>query len=62
MAGSWESLVTIFSTAAQEREALDAQPPVACPNDGEPLTSDRDGRLHCRWDGWEWDGQPVRIY
>lgn len=58
--GSWEALVDIFTVAAQEREAADAQPPTACPNDGEPLTEGPNGELHCRWDGWQWDGRPVR--
>lgn len=56
----WQSLLSIYQTAAAEREMDDAAPPVACPNDGEPLMEDPAGQLHCRWDGWVWDGRPIR--
>lgn len=56
---SWEQLLAIYETAA-DQEAADATAPVACPNDGEPLESGPSGELHCRFDGWIWDGQPIR--
>lgn len=58
--GSWDQLGAIFETAVAEREADDSTPPPACPNDGEPLLEDPYGNLRCRWDGWVWDGQPIR--
>jgi hypothetical protein len=56
---SWEELLGIYQSARADREARDSVPPVACPNDGEPL-EERDGVVHCKFDGWVWDGQPVR--
>ncbi len=53
---SWQQLLAI----AQERAALyqeeRSRPPVACPNDGEPLITGPRGNLHCPFDGWEPDG------
>lgn len=50
---SWEQLLAI----TQERDALyreeRARPPIACPNDGEPLISGPQGQLRCPFDGWE---------
>lgn len=57
---SWEQLTEIYETAIAERQAVDDAAPTACPNDGEPLRTDPDGKLRCGWDGWVWDGQPVR--
>lgn len=49
---AWEQLLSI----QREREAIAAAEqtadPVACPNDGEPLTTGPDGALFCRFDGW----------
>lgn len=56
----WQSLLSIYATAAAEQELDDSMPPLACPNDGEPLMEDPAGALRCRWDGWVWDGQPIR--
>lgn len=56
----WQSLISIFDTAVAERVAIDLSAPVACPNDGEPLRVDPDGNLRCQWDGWVWDGRPIR--
>lgn len=51
---SWYGLLSILdeerALATQER----ARPPVACPNDGEPLQSGRRGVLFCRFDGYQW--------
>lgn len=56
----WEALTAIYESAVAERESDDATPPVACPHDGEPLLTDPAGNLRCGWDGWVWDGQPIR--
>lgn len=44
-----------------ERERNAAQvAPTECPNDGWPLERrERDGALHCRFDGWVWNGLPA---
>jgi hypothetical protein len=49
---SWQSLIGIYRAAALERQAEDARPPTACPNDGQPLLTGPDGRLFCDFDGW----------
>lgn len=56
--GSWWGMVT---TNALNREyALQQRrPPVACPNDGEPLEA-VNGVLHCRYDGWTYGGFGTR--
>lgn len=50
--GSWYQLLAIYQDAAQEYALEKARVPVACPNDGEPLTEGPDGRLFCKFDGW----------
>lgn len=57
---SWEQLGAIFRQAVAQREADDAAAPTDCPNDGEPLRTGPDGELRCPFDGWSWDGQPIR--
>lgn len=57
---SWEQIGSIFEQAVAEREAIDETPPLACPHDGEPLIEDPHGNLRCKFDGWVWDGQPIR--
>lgn len=59
-AGGWEGLLGLYQSAAEEQRVRDETDPIACPNDGEPLITDPDGNLRCRWDGWIWDGQPIR--
>lgn len=54
--GSWYSLLDLRHEDAQFRQAYDLAPPAACPNDGEPLEAGPGGVLHCRFDGWVWDG------
>jgi hypothetical protein len=49
---SWYSLLAIYQEAADIRRELETRPPLACPNDGEPLESGPDGSLHCKFDGW----------
>jgi hypothetical protein len=53
---AWEQLLDIAREAAAEREAERGTPPSACPNDGEPLQEDPQGRLRCRFDGYVWTG------
>ena len=48
---AWEQLLSIYREAADERRAEQSQPPTACPDCGEPLTSSPDGTLFCRFDG-----------
>lgn len=57
---TWESLLAVYHEAAAEREAHDNEPPASCPNDGEPLGEGPDGQLVCPFDGWVWNGQPIR--
>jgi hypothetical protein len=52
----WYGLLAILQTNAEERRVFREMVPVACPHDGEPLTSGPDGELFCRFDGWIWDG------
>ena len=51
---SWEQLLSIAREAADELRAERTRPPIACPNDGEPLVSGPNGTLHCRFDGYCW--------
>jgi len=52
---SWEQLRDIYREAADLATEAAASPPVACPNDGEPLRTGPDGRLFCPFDGWRPD-------
>lgn len=56
---SWWSLVETAQLASELRREWTDRPPVACPNDGEPLEQGKGGVLHCRFDGWTWDGMPL---
>jgi hypothetical protein len=49
---SWEQLISIGHEAAEEAAAEQARPPIACPNDGEPLKTGPEGQLFCPFDGW----------
>lgn len=52
---SWQQYRDILQRDAEvRREERDARP-VDCPNDGTPL-EERDGILHCPFDGWTWEG------
>jgi hypothetical protein len=61
--GGWWQLHSIIEYAKQEREFWFSQPPMACPNDGEPMRiapPNEDGtELFCRFDGFrypqDWD-------
>ena len=52
----WEQLKAIYDEGRLIRRAEEQAPPVACPNDGEPLEEGPGGTLHCPFDGWKWDG------
>ncbi|MGH6654067.1 MAG: hypothetical protein ACRDVE_02545, partial [Actinocrinis sp.] len=60
----------VFEESRQEFEAFVSRPPVACPNDGEPLVngpSTESGtgiELYCKFDGWQYPRDwhpPVRL-
>ena len=51
---SWKQLIDIALEAAGERRAAASEPPVACPDDGEPLETTTTGQLHCQFCGWTW--------
>lgn len=53
---SWEQLISISRERAALYREERSRPPVACPNDGEPLITGPHGQLHCPNDGWEPDG------
>lgn len=53
---SWYQMLEILAVNADEVNAFETQPPVACPNDGWPLESGPNGELHCVFDGWIWEG------
>lgn len=50
--GGWDTLLAVSQYARQLRAEDLARPPVACPNDGEPLRTAPDGGLWCPWDRW----------
>lgn len=58
--GSWWGLDTVFKQSRQEFDAYVSRPPMACPNDGEPLrnapaTMAGSGcQLYCPFDGWQY--------
>lgn len=53
---SWEQLLDITREAREYAEAEREEEPTACPNDGEPLERDPNGRLRCHFDGWIYRG------
>lgn len=54
----WYGLMAIIQTSRAEREYYRNRTPVACPNDGEPLTGGPNGEWFCKYDGWTYDGSP----
>jgi hypothetical protein len=44
---SWDELLGVFKADTQEQLDNARRPPVACPNDGEPLQPGPGGVLHC---------------
>jgi hypothetical protein len=55
---SWDQLHAIIQEARRGVAESQAEPPTACPNDGEPLRTGPNGELYCRFDGWRWDSTP----
>lgn len=66
--GSWWGLHSVLEQERQELEAYNSQPPVACPECGEPLMngpSTKSGsgvQLYCKFDGWTYprDWRPAQ--
>jgi hypothetical protein len=68
--GSWWGLVSVYRQSRQEFEAFTSNPPMACPDDGEPLRkapatpSGSGTELFCPYDGWSFpkdQHRPVRM-
>lgn len=55
MAQGWYTLLAIRDEIIDAYRE-DQKAPVACPNDGEPLSSGPHGELYCRFDGWQYEG------
>lgn len=53
---SWEQLISIIRDSDDEASTDASTPPVACPNDGEPLSTGPNGELFCTFDGWRYEG------
>lgn len=51
---AWEQLISIRDEAIAYARDERTMPPVACPNDGEPLRAGSNGSLRCTFDGYEW--------
>ena len=58
--GSWYGLKAVLDDARAMHEEERSRPPVACPNDGEPLRTGPNGILYCPYDGWRWNGILLR--
>ena len=55
--GSWWQLDSVLKERAEYANYYRSIPPVACPNDGEPLREgppQQPGVLYCRFDGWQY--------
>jgi len=52
----WYGLLAILNANYEEWKEFRERIPVACPHDGEPLTSGPNGEWFCKFDGWIWDG------
>lgn len=55
-AAGWYGLLATQQLAQQFHEEDAAEPPAACPNDGEPLVVNEYGERRCPFDGWQWRG------
>lgn len=55
----WWELLSIGQENAQYVREERTEPPLACPNDGEPLRQGPNGELYCTWDGWQWNGPRI---
>ena len=53
---SWWQLDDVLKLQAEEANFYRQQPPMACPNDGEPLRpgpAQEPAILYCPYDGWQ---------
>lgn len=50
----WYGLLAILKERQDIKRQQSSVPPLACPNDGEPLQTTRSGKLICLFDGWEY--------
>lgn len=57
----WEQLTDILQQNRREAEMHLADPPVACPFDGEPLDIRADGVRNCPLGNYTWRGEPKLI-
>lgn len=63
---SWYQLLDVLKQGQEEFDAYASRPPLACPNDGEPLIqappSDAGSgvELFCLFDGWSYPRDYVR--
>ena len=55
--GSWGQLVSIYAEMREIIRAETTQPPVACPYDGEPLSTAPDGTLFCLLGNYDYPRQ-----
>lgn len=56
---AWEQLESIYTEAAEYVRQEKTEPPLACPFDGEPLSSRPDGDgLFCKWGNYYWPEMP----
>lgn len=53
--GGWYGLLAIRDEILDAYRE-DAKAPVACPNDGEPLSSGPHGELFCKWGDYQYTG------
>jgi len=51
----WGGLRNIIDQAIEDRRREELEPPVACPNDGEPLDIEGSVR-NCPWGDYRWCG------
>lgn len=52
----WWGLKNVIDANRQEQAAYNAQPPDACPNDGTPLETGRDGTRNCPMGDYRYTG------
>lgn len=59
---AWEQLESIYAEALSYIEQEQREPPLACPFDGEPLSTTPDGHgLFCKWGNYHWPETPRLI-
>lgn len=64
--GGWWGLLDIRKQAQEEFDTWADRPPMACPNDGEPLRqaptadSGSSDELYCPFDGWRYPRDYIR--